>query len=210
MLAWSRAINLPAIREPADAARLHVLDSLTAVRPLRDRGIDAFLDLGSGGGYPGLPLALALPATEAVLVDSVGKKVAFLETVVSALPPVPEGSPTIRARRARAEELSADPLERERWPAVLVRAVADLGELIELSFPLLRPGGWLIAWKRGDIVAELSAAEGALDALGGGAIDIRDAALAALPGHRLVFVRKDRPTAPRWPRPVAERRRRAW
>jgi 16S rRNA (guanine527-N7)-methyltransferase len=74
LLRWTEAINLTAIRDPAEAARLHVADSLAAVPVLRARSIDRFLDLGSGGGFPGLPLALALPAARAVLVESVGKK----------------------------------------------------------------------------------------------------------------------------------------
>lgn len=74
LLAWNQSINLTAIRDPATAVREHILDSLTALPILRDRGIDAVLDLGSGGGYPGLPLALALPARRTLLVESVGKK----------------------------------------------------------------------------------------------------------------------------------------
>ena len=84
LLAWTEAINLTAIREPADVARLHVLDSLSAVPPLAALGIDGLLDIGSGGGFPGLPLAAALAADRTLLVDSVGKKVRFLQTVVAA------------------------------------------------------------------------------------------------------------------------------
>ena len=84
LLAWTEAINLTAIRDPADVARLHVLDSLAAVSHLRARGISRLLDIGSGGGFPGLPLAAALGSDRALLVDSVGKKVRFMRTVVEA------------------------------------------------------------------------------------------------------------------------------
>ncbi len=91
LLAWTAAINLTAIRDPGEVAVAHVLDSLTAVPLLRSAGIDAFVDLGSGGGLPGLPLAIALPARRALLVESTGKKARFLETAVAAVMPVRPG-----------------------------------------------------------------------------------------------------------------------
>ena len=84
LLAWNEAINLSGIRAPEMVAREHVLDSLTALRLLRRAGIAEFVDLGSGGGYPGLPLAIALPARRALLVESIGKKARFLEVAVAA------------------------------------------------------------------------------------------------------------------------------
>src|SRR5512140_1456120 len=84
LLAWTEAINLTAIREPAAVALRHVIDSLTAVPVLRERAIDRFVDIGSGGGYPGLPLAAALPATRALLAEPIGKKAGFLNTVIAA------------------------------------------------------------------------------------------------------------------------------
>ena len=84
LLSWTAAINLTAIREPADVARLHVLDSLTAVPLLAALGVSRFIDLGSGGGFPGLPLAAALDAERVLLIDSVAKKVRFLRTVIEA------------------------------------------------------------------------------------------------------------------------------
>ncbi|HYX12605.1 MAG TPA: RsmG family class I SAM-dependent methyltransferase, partial [Candidatus Acidoferrum sp.] len=79
LLAWNESINLTAIRDPVAAATAHVVDSLSAVPLLRREGVRAFLDLGSGGGFPGIPLAVALPADRAVLVESIGKKARFLE-----------------------------------------------------------------------------------------------------------------------------------
>jgi 16S rRNA (guanine527-N7)-methyltransferase len=204
LLAWNESINLTAIREPDEVVRLHVLDSLTAVVPLRELRVARFLDLGSGGGYPGLPLAVALPA-QATLVDSVGKKVRFLETATAAL-----DLPQVAALAARAESLATAGAHRERWPAVTARAVTSLAELVELAFPLLAVGGHLVAWKRGAIEEELTRADRAIRALGGGRTTIREAALQGLPGHRLVLVRKARPTPAGWPRDPATRRRRPW
>ena len=206
LLAWNRAINLTAIRDPAEVAVAHIADSLTAVAPLRARGIDRILDLGSGAGFPGLPLAIGLPAQSALLVDSVAKKVRFLETVVRAT----GLADTVAAASARAESLGRDPRHRERWPAVTARAVAPLAELSELAFPLLMPGGVLVAWKRGDLAAELAAAERAVAGLGGGGIDAVAAPDAILPGHRLVIVTKHGRTPEAYPRDPAPRRRAPW
>jgi 16S rRNA (guanine(527)-N(7))-methyltransferase RsmG len=154
LLAWNRAINLTAIRDPVEAAGAHVVDSLAALPVFRERKVDRFVDLGSGGGFPGLPLAIALPATHALLADSIGKKVRFLETVVDAV----GLAGRVETQTARAETLARDPAHRERWPAVTARAVAALPDLVELAFPLLQRGGVLVAWKRGEIGSELAAA----------------------------------------------------
>jgi 16S rRNA (guanine527-N7)-methyltransferase len=203
LLAWTGSINLTSIREPADVARLHVLDSLTAVAPLRSRGVARFVDLGSGGGLPGIPLALALPSERALLVESVRKKAGFLEAAVEALDLI--GRVAVEPRRA--EDVARDPRDREQWPAVTARAVAALPELVELAFPLLAPGGVLVAWKRGAIDAELDGAAAILDGLGGGRVEVLDPGLSGLPGHRLVVVEKTGRTGDSWPRDPAIRRR---
>ena len=205
LLAWNRAINLTAIDDPVRAATAHVIDSLTAVEPLRARRIDRFLDLGSGGGFPGVPLAVALPAARALLVDSIAKKVRFLDTVTAAV----GIADTVEAFAGRGETLSADPRHRERWPAVTARAVAALADLVELAFPLLRPGGVFVAWKRGDLVAEVAAAQRAIAALGGGRLEALPVA-ELLPEHRLIIVTKRGRTHSSYPRDPATRRRAPW
>ena len=221
LLAWNAAINLTAIREPAAIAVRHVADSLTAVGELRRRRVDRFVDLGSGGGFPGLPLAAALPADRALLIDSIGKKVRFLATVVDA---VGLGA-TVAAEAARSESLAGDPADRGSWPAVTARAVAPLAELVELALPLLEPGGVLLAWKRdgpGDGPAlgdELAAGRRALAAMDPAArvsvvpVVAGDppAAVRDLADHRLVVVERGRgPIDRAWPRDPAARRRAPW
>jgi 16S rRNA (guanine527-N7)-methyltransferase len=206
LLAWSQAINLTAVRDPADVASMHVIDSLSAVELLRERGVDRFVDIGSGGGFPGLPLAVALPAQRALLVDSIGKKVRFLEAAVGAL----GLGDRVATHVGRAEGLAADPGHREVWPSVVVRAVATLPDLVELAFPLLEPGGVLVAWKRGDIDAELAAAERAVAAMGGGALETHAVPVGALRGHRLVVATKQDGTPLQFPRDPAVRRRVPW
>lgn len=223
LLAWNRAINLTAIRDPAEIAIRHVVDSLTGVGPLRDRGLSSVVDLGSGGGFPGLPLAAVLGGGRAVLVESVGKKARFLSTVVDA---VGLGQ-RVRVAPIRAEALS--PGDLPEGAAVVARGVASLGDLIELAFPLLGPGRPLIAWKSASALdpasEELRGARRALEAIDPDArIEVetpletdrpgrsdRASILAPLRDHRLVIVtRSDRPVDPAWPRDPAQRRRRPW
>jgi 16S rRNA (guanine527-N7)-methyltransferase len=206
LLTWNSAINLTAIREPAEVARLHVLDSLTSTGVLRGRAIDAFVDIGSGGGYPGMPVACALPARTALLVESVGKKARFLETAARAI----GMDRVVRVAAERAEDVARDRLHRENWPAVLARAVGDLGELVELAFPLLEPGGILVAWKRRDIADEMRRGERAAESLGGGSIEVVDTGVSSLRDHRLVLVTKTGRTGGEWPRNRALRLRCPW
>jgi 16S rRNA (guanine527-N7)-methyltransferase len=168
--------------------------------------VDGFIDLGSGGGYPGIPLAAVLPVNRALLVDSVGKKADFLAAAVAAT----GLGPRVAVASERAEALARDPRHRERWPAVTARAVGALDELVELSFPLLVPGGTLVAWKRGDIEEEIDAARRALASLGGGRIEMVPVAVTGLDEHRLVVVTKRGRTSDGFPRDPASRRRRPW
>jgi len=206
LLAWTRAINLTAIRDPAAVATGHVLDSLSAVPWLRARSPDRILDLGSGGGFPGLPIAAALPGASVTLLEPIGKKAAFLRTAVDAT----GLADRVAVVTGRAEELAAVPTGRGTWSVVTARAVASAADLAELAFPLVEPGGVLIAWKRGDLGAELTAARRAVDALGGGALDVHDVAIVGLAGHRLVTISRTGQVPDAYPRDPATRRRRPW
>jgi 16S rRNA (guanine527-N7)-methyltransferase len=222
-------MNLTAVRDPVGIAIRHVVDSLTAVRFLRERAVTGVIDLGSGAGFPGLPLAAVLPLGQTVLVESVGKKARFLAAVADAT----GVGDHVRVVPARAETLSAR--EMPERSAVVARGVAPLGELIELAFPLLRANGPLVAWKSASAIDgpddELAAARRAIVAIDPdarletqpaipaiGAIDSDAAAdsgaealLAPLRDHRLVIVtRSESRIDPIWPRDPAQRRRRPW
>ena len=204
LLAWTAAINLTAIRDPAGVARLHVLDSLAAVPLLAPRDVAGIMDLGSGGGFPGLPLAAVLAPARTLLVDSIAKKVAFLHTVVAATGL--EGR--VAAEAVRAEALARDPRDREGWAVVTARAVTSLSELVEIGLPLVSPGGVLVAWKREPIEDELAAAAPALAALRAGHVTVRRAGVPGLEAHRLIVIPHGGPIDRRFPRDPAERRRR--
>jgi 16S rRNA (guanine527-N7)-methyltransferase len=208
LLAWTAAINLTAIRDPAAVARGHVIDSLSAASVLSGRSPRRMLDIGSGGGFPGLPLAAVLRTTHVTLLEPIGKKARFLGTVAAATGLA--GSVTADPRRA--EDVARDRGARGTWDVATARALSSTADLVELAFPLLAPGGTLVAWKRGDLTAELAAGRRAIDALGGGALDVVHIDVRGLDGHRLVMAtRSDAPSVPdEYPRDPGARRRRPW
>ena len=200
------SVNLTAITEPQDIARKHFLDSFTAFAVRRWTGREQVIDVGSGAGFPGLALRIALPKIRLTLVESVGKKVRFLEDVCALL-----GLADVEIRNERAEALGRE--RRDRYDVGTARAVGTLGMVSEYLLPFLRVGGDAIVWK-GRVDAELPGAQKACAALGGEIVSIVPTASLGvgdvLPGRNLVVVRKTRPTPLRYPRTSAEARRRPW
>jgi 16S rRNA (guanine527-N7)-methyltransferase len=204
LLAANARLNLTRVTVPADVARLHLLDALSAL-PLLPADLGSGVDLGSGGGVPGIPLALARPDVAWVLVDSVRKKADVLRAIAAEL-----GLTNVSVEAERAETLGRDPLHRERHDLAVARACAALPVLVELALPLLALGGRLLAWKgpptEGD--PELSAGTAAARLLGGSVPEVVDPGLPALGGHRLIVVHKERATDARYPRRPGEPSRR--
>ena len=199
-------VNLTAIIEPVDIARKHFLDSFTAYAVRRWTGRERVIDVGSGAGFPGLALRIALPNIRVTLVESVGKKVRFLEDVCALL-----GLTDVEIRNERAETLARD--RRDQFDVGTARAVGTLGMVSEYLLPFLRLGGDAIVWK-GRVDAELPGGQKACAALGGEIASIVPTASLGvgdvLPGRNLIVVRKIRATPPRYPRTSAEARRRPW
>ncbi len=201
LLAWTVSINLTAVRDPERLAVAHILDSLSLV-PLVRRSLGprpTLADIGSGGGYPGLPLAIVLPASRAVLVESVGKKARFLDIASAAVARAlgPDGPPPeLEVERRRAESLADGGGRSATFDLVTVRAVGSLARVAALGLPLLRPGGLLAAWKRdggdGALQAEVQAARPEIARLGGTAPRLERVpvppGVTGLEGHRLVLV----------------------
>lgn len=184
--AWNVAINLTRISDPQERATRHLLDSLVAAphieRLLPNGGKIA--DLGSGGGFPGVPLAARLLTRHdnlsLTLIESIGKKARFLEAVAAA-----SGlAPRLRVAHSRAEELARSGV---RFDLITARAVAPLSELIRLSAPLLAPTGSLVAWKRAgaDWDAEYATAR---SFVGAAAIEVIPLDVETLAGALLVRV----------------------
>ena len=205
LLSANRRVNLTRVVAPDDVARLHLLDALAALPLLDAASPDRALDLGSGGGVPAIPLALARPEVGWVLVDSVRKKSAILDEFRAALE-----LRNVSVVAQRAEVLGRDPGHRERYGLVTARACAPLPVLAELAMPLARVGGRLLAWKgpMRDRDEELRRGRAAIGQVGGGRPAVLAAGVEALGGHTFVVVEKERPTPSRFPRRPGEPARR--
>lgn len=197
LLAANARLNLTRVTDPDAVARLHLLDSLSALPLIDEIRPATAIDIGSGGGVPGLVLALARPGTAWTLVDSVGKKCDALRGFAEEL-----GLRSMTVIATRAEALGRDAEHRERYELATARACAALPVLVEYALPLVAVGGALVAWKgplrAGDDEVVRGRAAAAL--LGGGAPTVEGTGMPALGDHRLVVVRKDRETPARYPR----------
>ena len=194
LLEKNRVMNLTAITEPAAVAQLHFLDCLALLRAADFSG-KAVVDVGCGAGFPGVPLKSAEPSLELTLLDSLGKRMAWLEETR------PRLGVEARCVTARAEDYAAK--RREAFDIAVSRAVARLNILCELCLPLVRPGGCFVAMKGADTQAELQEAERAVSLLGGRLERVEEYPVAGA-AHRAVVIRKIRPTPPRFPRRYAK------
>jgi 16S rRNA (guanine527-N7)-methyltransferase len=208
LLAWNEHINLSGLRSVEQIARGHVLDALLAVKTMRDICGErpTLLDLGSGGGFPGLPVAVALPARCATLVDSIGKKAAFLKVAAATARSVVE----IDVLSERAEDLADQYDQREAWDIVTARAVGSVAEVAELGLPLIKVGGHVIAWKS-NTESEVADATRIIGSVGGAnarVVELPGADQVGLAGRCLVVIDKVRSTPDGYPRRAGERKRR--
>ncbi|MCS6882124.1 MAG: 16S rRNA (guanine(527)-N(7))-methyltransferase RsmG [Oscillochloridaceae bacterium] len=196
LLAWNARTNLTAITDrPAIYVR-HFLDSLALAR-FWGPPPATLADIGTGAGFPGVPLKILHPPLALTLIESVGKKTAFLTHLITTL-----GLTQVRVVTGRAEALGRDPGERERYDVVTARAVADLRVLAEYAMPLLRVGGLLLAPKGADVAGEVEEARRAMALLGGTIERVVPIELPGVEPRTLVVARKVAPTDPRYPRAV--------
>jgi 16S rRNA (guanine527-N7)-methyltransferase len=195
----NRQINLTRITDPGQIETRHFLDSLTAAVPLLER-LHAgeplrLVDVGSGGGMPGVPLKIAFPGLRVTLVESVGKKAEFLRSTVAQL-----GLTDVEVVAERAESLARHPEYRDAFDWATARALGPLPVVVELCAPFLSPGGLLVAQRSGDLDAEIVHAAPAFKALHLWTRTPIYLELAELPGHGLVVGEKYAPTPERYPR----------
>lgn len=202
LLSANTRLNLTRIVEPTEVARLHLLDALSALPTLDAQQPARAIDIGSGGGVPGLVLALARPEVAWILVDSVGKKAVALRGFVDAL-----GIRGVSILADRVEALGRDARHRGLHDVATARACAALPVLAEYALPLIRRGGALIAWKGAISAQELGAGRRAAETLGGRAT-VRETGIGALGHHRLVVLEKVSETPTRFPRRPGEPARR--
>lgn len=196
LLEGNRRASLTALQGEEEIVLKHFLDSLTLLRLPLWEGPLRVLDLGTGPGFPGLPLKIVRPELEMVLLDATKKKVAFVEEAIAAL-----GLKGARALWGRAELLAHAPEHREAYGRVVARAVAPLCVLAELGLPFLALEGVMVAQKGPRVGEELSGLQGALEALGGTLLGVETFSLPLTEERRsLVLLGKARPTPIRYPR----------
>ena len=197
LLETNKVMNLTAITDPADVATLHFLDC-AALLTLADFHGKTVVDVGTGAGFPGMPLRLVEPTIRLTLLDSLGKRIHFLQTVCDEL-----GLTDVACIHGRAEEFAAE--HRGSYDLAVSRAVASLPVLAELSLPLVKVGGSFLAMKSVESDAELAASQHAIAILGGAVEAVRDY---AIPGtdvrHRLIVVEKVKKTPEKYPRMFAK------
>ena len=196
LLDWNTRVNLTALTAPEDVAVKHIIDSLTAYDAALFDGARTLIDVGTGAGLPGIPLAVYAPHLTVTLLDSLNKRVRFLTEVTASM-----GLQNVRCIHARAEEAARTAEHRAAYDIVVSRAVARLPILLEYTLPFVRVGGTLLALKGRAYAEEQKEARRAAEVLGGGRITARPVHLPGLDDVRAILtVTKERQTPAIYPR----------
>ena len=191
----NQVMNLTAITDPEQVADLHMLDCAALLTRV-DLSNRTLIDVGTGAGFPGMVLKILCPSLEITLLDSLQKRLDWLEEVISTL-----GLTGIRTVHGRGEELSHDPAFRQAFDFASARAVAELRTLSELCLPYVRPGGKFLAMKSVASDEELATAAAAIRKLGGGEVTAFDYTIPATQvAHRLLVIPKTGGTPQEFPR----------
>lgn len=196
LLDWNRKFNLTALRDSDSIRTKHFLDSFSCALAWKEHPPRRLVDVGTGAGFPGLPLKILYPSMQLTLVESVGKKAMFCEHIVRLL-----NLERVEVIKARAEDVGCRPEHRESYEWAVARAVADMRVLVEYLLPLLRVGGTALALKGESGPREANTADRAMRMLGG---RLRQVIQVHLPGiveeRYLVLVDKAAATPPKYPR----------
>ena len=196
LLDWNTRMNLTALTAPEDVAVKHIIDSLTAYDAALFDGVRTLIDVGTGAGLPGIPLAVYVPHLTVTLLDALNKRVRFLTEVTAAM-----GLQNVRCIHARAEEAARTAEHRAAYDIAVSRAVARLPVLLEYTLPFVRVGGTLLALKGRVYAEEQKEARRAAEVLGGGRITARPVHLPGLDDVRAILtVTKERQTPAAYPR----------
>ena len=193
---WNQRINLTAIREPADVRRKHFLDSLSCVLAMKGSQTARVIDVGTGAGFPGLPLKILFPEMNLTLVESVAKKTSFLSHIVKEL-----NLEGVEVITSRAEKVGQDPDHRDKYDWAAARAVGRMPVLAEYLLPLVRVGGFALAQKGEGAEREAEDADKAIGVLGGRLEDVIPVEIPGIDEQRyLVVIEKVVPTPEKYPR----------
>lgn len=196
ILQWNEFINLTAIKEPGEFTVKHFVDSVVCCRENFFNEAQRVVDVGTGAGFPGVPLAILFPQKDFVLMDSLQKRLKVINNLCEEI-----GIRNIRTVHGRAEELAHRKEHREAYDVCVSRAVANLATLGELCLPFVKVGGTMAAYKGSEAEKEVSEAQGAMKTLGGQLSCVIDTPVGFdAQNHKLVIIKKDKPTLSKYPR----------
>ena len=194
LLEWNEKINLTAITQPDEVKLKHFVDSLTVLKYINDD--DKVIDIGTGAGFPGIPLKIMNENTKITLLDSLNKRINFLNIVIETL-----NLRNIQAIHGRAEEIARNKLYREKYDVAVSRAVANLSTLTEYMLPFVKVGGKCICMKGANVNEELERAQNAIKELGGEIERVDNFYLSDNDNERnIIVIKKIKETNPKYPR----------
>ena len=196
IIEWNEKVNLTSITDKDEFIKLHFVDSIMSVPTEEFQKANKIIDVGTGGGFPGIPLALAAPDKEFVLMDSLNKRIKIINQLCEEI-----GITNVTAVHARAEELAKNKAHRQNYDLCVSRAVANLSTLSEYCLPFIKQGGWFLSYKGPDTDKELADAKKAIKILGG-QIDREELASLESSGleHKIIFIKKVKDTPAKYPR----------
>jgi len=196
LIEWNERINITAITDKDEIDIKHFLDSLTPVTTKLFEGNVKVIDIGTGGGFPGIPLKIYNEKLNVTLLDSLNKRIVFLNEVIKSL-----GFNDIEAVHGRAEELGRKVEFREQYDISISRAVATLNTLSEYCIPFVKVGGYFISMKGPDVEEELKDAKRGIEILGGKVVEVKSLRLPQSDIiHTLIIVEKIKETPTKYPR----------
>ena len=196
VLDWNVKVNLTAITDRDEFIKKHYIDSIVCAGQEEIENAESIIDVGTGAGFPGIPLALIYPKKKFVLMDSLSKRLKIIDELCHEI-----GIENVMVLHGRAEDLAQKPEYRESFDLCVSRAVANLATLSEYCLPFVKPGGYFVAYKGPECEAELADAKKAINILGGSVEDIRTAGLENLDlSHKLLYIKKTKDTPSKYPR----------